>query len=366
MRVLHSAYMLDHIPGIISQMMQEKRVADESGLDWTTKIYANGDEADALFVKHDNKTRHKLKHRITYYQWLSEVCKNYDVLLLRYIAADPFQCLFLKRCQITAYTVHHTKEMEEILSVRSGYGLLKALIETLCGRLALKSCSGIVGVTTEIAEWQYRRAGFPKIPIFTYPNAAPDIAAVASDERRTPHEVLFVASNLDAPWHGLDLLLKSISSCSRLFVLHVIGKASEKVARMLNSDRRIHYHGAMSATEIPLVAARCTVGISGLAQDRRGLRQACTLKVREYLALGLPAYSNYEEIFPSDFPYYRNGIPNMLSILRFADEVCGVSREDVRATAWPYIDKRRILLALYGSLLTGQSGLLRVSPPDSV
>lgn len=358
MRVLHSAYMLGHIPGIVSQMMQEKRVAHEIGLDWATKIYANGDENDALFVKHGNKPKRKLKHRIAYYQWLSDVCRNYDVLLLRYIAADPLQYLFLKRHQVTTYTVHHTKEVDEVLTARSGYGFLKALVEIWCGRLALKNCSGIVGVTSEIAEWQHCRAGFPKVPVFTYPNAAPDIAAVASDARRTPHEVLFVASNLDAPWHGLDLLLKSISSCGRSFVLHVVGTASEKLARMLKSDQRIRYHGTMAATEISLVAARCTVGISGLAQNRRGLQQACTLKVREYLALGLPAYSTYEEMFPDNFPYYRNGTPNMLSILSFADEVSSVSREEVRAAAWPYIDKRRILSGLYSCLLNGanQSG----------
>jgi len=48
----------------------------------------------------------------------------------------------------------------------------------------------------------------------------------------------------------------------------------------------------------------CSVGLSCFAFERKGLTQGSTLKVREYLACGLPAaLGHHDPAFPEAFPY---------------------------------------------------------------
>lgn len=73
------------------------------------------------------------------------------------------------------------------------------------------------------------------------------------------------------------------------------------------------------------------------------MRQACPLKVREYLKAGLPAYGGYEETFPPDAAFYRSGAADLGKIIQFAYEMRDVSPAVTLDAATPYIDKRQLL-----------------------
>ncbi len=79
------------------------------------------------------------------------------------------------------------------------------------------------------------------------------------------------------------------------------------------------------------------------------------LKVRGYLAQGVPAYGGHPDVFPPDSRVYRRGGADVGQVLDHARAMRPVSREAVRAEAQGHIDKRVLVRRLYVSL-TGVTG----------
>ena len=97
---------------------------------------------------------------------------------------------------------------------------------------------------------------------------------------------------------------------------------------------------------------KCHVGIGSLALFRNSMKEACTLKVREYWARGLPFVVGYEDTDLKDNvrmqPFYlklnvqRNQDRpefDLALIVSFAQQVCGIPDypEKMRALAEEYI-----------------------------
>jgi hypothetical protein len=81
------------------------------------------------------------------------------------------------------------------------------------------------------------------------------------------------------------------------------------------------------------------------------MREACTLKVREYLANGLPVYAGHVDSgLPINFPYFFTGPPRIPEILEYARRVRNVDRVSVSSEAKSFIDKEALLLKLYNAL----------------
>ena len=80
------------------------------------------------------------------------------------------------------------------------------------------------------------------------------------------------------------------------------------------------------------------------------MKEACPLKVREYLANGLPVYAGHKDVFPSTFEYFRFGLPRMDHILDYARTVVSFPQHQVREAASDFIDKRILLRQLSDQL----------------
>ena len=85
--------------------------------------------------------------------------------------------------------------------------------------------------------------------------------------------------------------------------------------------------------------------------DNKGLTQACTLKVRDYLAAGVPVVSGHDDVFPDDFPFYRRTGTDIDAMLAAAREWRAVDRLTVREAARPYIDKVELVRRLHEELV---------------
>jgi glycosyltransferase involved in cell wall biosynthesis len=363
LRVLHAAALLRPTAGILRQMQLEYSVAQEIGFPWSVAFYCPlGSTENTSITVFDNGIHfsdinsriRKIKYwtmlRINYYRWLLEAQKDYDLLLLRYYVHDPFQLFFVKNCSKPVLFVHHTLEIPELFS-GDLLSVLRGASEALIGRHTIKKASGLVAVTDEILTYEEGRSGgFNKFS-HRYPNgisySGDDIIIDERDD--TTPEILFVASHF-ANWHGLDLLLNDLKRDSSNFILHLVGSLSKKDLASVVSDSRIRVHGVLSATEIHKIAERCWVGLSSFALDRKKMKEACTLKVREYLKLGLPVYANYQDIFPKYFRFYCRGMPVMKDILTFSYSMREFSKELVSKESRPYIDKKLLLMEFYDSL----------------
>ena len=114
---------------------------------------------------------------------------------------------------------------------------------------------------------------------------------------------------------------------------------------------RARIHGQLSPLQLDPLVAQCWLGLSSFGLCGKGMTEACTLKVRDYLRAGLPAYAGHRDsALPDDFEYFRQGPPQWRAILDYARAVRGISRPTIALAARPLIDKKVLLERLHGSL----------------
>lgn len=250
-----------------------------------------------------------------------EALAQYDVLLLRYplgLDLDPM-ALFRGVKQKVA-TIHHTKELEELLSNGSRASRYSRwCLERVNGRRILAKVDGIVGVTDEIRDYELARAGRVK--------RATTVANGINVARVTKTgfvgfdgqclRLLFVASD-PSPWHGLDRLIDSLCAYrGRLsLVLDVVGDQGRAAGTCIQSGlTEVRYHGTLRGLALDAVAAQANLAVASLGLYRKKLRQACLLKTRDYLARGLPVVYGYDDVdLPPGLPFALQ-VPNSPQLL---------------------------------------------------
>lgn len=358
LRVLHAAVSMNPSSGVVKQMEWEQQAANELEIPWTTLLHTPRPiESDVAYVWHDlpkSKLFRYLTLRKKFYQWLEVNSKNYDLILLRFSVHDPWQNRLAQKIGYKLLTVHHTKEELELVGVGGGIGQIKRILELILGRGVLNCVLGILSVTQEICLYQKNRGKFIDIkPGFFYPNGINFTSADDCDLRGDGvPEIVFMASHF-APWHGLDLLISEAAKDKSEFKINLVGKVSAEDLNAINGDSRFIIHGHLNTTEIQQLTQKMWIGLSSFAMHRNGMKQACTLKVREYLQMGLPVYAGHQDTgLPDGFAFYKQGAPNLSDILAYAQQMRGVSRADVSAVSEPYISKASILTSLYAQLQT--------------
>lgn len=336
----------------------EQDAANTLDLDWTVRMYCPRNTRNKAAILHHDSTidaQHLqsptgkllawIKLRRNYHRWLLQQQDAFDIFLLRYYVHDPFQLAFVTRCKRPVYFVHHTLEVPELALPSGISGFIRANLETLLGRPTIAKATGVIGVTQEIVDYELGRAGTPNKPACVYPNGIVFEEFQLEDRRSVDvPEFLFVANF--APWHGLDLLLKNIAQSKEKFVLHLVGKIPEEL-RALTQDPRIKVHGHLNQQQIQNLSAQCWIGLASFALFRKNMRQACPLKVREYLMLGLPVYGDYQDIFSNDVSYFKFGTDDLSSILDFSYSTRSMNKEILAKSAEKWISKHNLLKTLY-------------------
>jgi len=347
--------------GIVNQMQGELSSARKLGIPWDVKIFC---PEPLFFDGHVRLSSLRMKSwqrtgkiinwiwiRLQYYRWILNNHNNYDAILIRYSSYDPLQLALAIILRNKLFTVHHTLETTELKSLGSTRSFIQEKLEAALGALTLSLVKGIIGVTNEISLYERNRVLTQSIkPTLTYPNGIDynDHHETNIDVNRDisiPPALLFVASEFYS-WQGLDLILESICESSEEFSLHVVGFVDDNLRERFK-DSRVIFHGMLDSVQIDIIAKQCTVGIATLALERKGMRDACPLKVREYLRAGLPVYAGYQDIFPEDFPYFSIGPANIDNIVAYARKVSGVDRREVFLSSRKYIDKGFILSRLH-------------------
>ncbi|MFC1399547.1 hypothetical protein [Acinetobacter lactucae] len=354
MKILHTALMKSFTPGIVNQMYDELTSAKELKIDLDVKIFSPYQEVPDKFEElfefcnistNKSKIGSWFEYRKSYYSWLKSKENDVDYYILRYTTYDFLQYLFIKNAKKPVYLVHHTKELDELCSL--GFkGKILSILDRFFGNRAINASSGIIGVTDEIVEYEKLRIKNLNKKNFIYPNGIKFRKFDFKDRRGNDvPEFLFVASYF-YDWHGLDLLIKAVKESNQNIIIHIIGKVSDIDYRNMLIDERFKYHGALTHEQILIIAEQCWLGLGSFALYRKNMKQACTLKVREYLSMGLPTYSGYEDIFPDGFKFYKFDSVDMDKIVRYAKEIRKYSKDGIIKEALPYISKDQLLLKL--------------------
>lgn len=167
----------------------------------------------------------------------------------------------------------------------------------------LRAACGMVFVTREIVDRfsQYEKPSLVVgngIDLFQYPQLpAP----------KNPNPRLVFMGSPGALWHGVDKILWLAPHFVQWqFDLIGVGPADLNVELPPN----VSAHGPLNRAQYKELMARADAAIGTLALHRKQMNEASPLKVREYLAYGLPTIIGYRDTdFPRPVPYLLQ-LPN--------------------------------------------------------
>ena len=309
----------------------------------------------------------------TLYQYLQG--KDFDVILMRYPVADYFLFTFMKRLGRKYKIVfeHNTLETEELRLRSTDSFWYKYFLwnETWFGKKVRLQSSGMIGVTHEICKRQEAIVN-KSIPTLNICNGI-DVARVKGRRQNSAPakelNLLFLAGSI-APWHGVDILLNTLKAYTgpvhvHCYIAGEIDKSLEMDARKMSNVTLLKNQ---SNADLDVLVDKCHIGVGSLALFRNNMIEACTLKVREYWARGLPFVIGYDDTdLIGNFrmrPFYRKiGIIeseaspafDLSSVVLFASEVFAIKdfSDTMRSLAHEYISypaKANVYMNFFKSL----------------
>lgn len=211
----------------------------------------------------------------------------------------------------------------------------------------LKHVAGFVFVSHEISEQpQNAKYGKPSIVIGNSIDLS-RYPVLPAPQNPAPLLVFMAAA---APvWHGVDKILK-LALHYPAWRFHLIGPLPSDLPLPLPEN--VVAHGFLSPPEFRPIVEKADVALGTLAMYRRGMAEASTLKVREYLAFGIPTIIGHRE---TDFP---QPVPFLLTLPNTPDNVEGHYAEiGDFVTRW---QGKRVERAQIGNLDTGVKERQRV------
>lgn len=356
MKILHISCMRELTSGQRKQLTFEYDACKRLGIDWDIVALHTGKIEDSRFEIQIPKLFRKIFLRNLYaWFYMLKNQKKYDVIINRHISFDPFVLIFgwfIKN----RFTLHHAKEVEALKVVKKNWqGKIASIFEKLTGFIGLKQSKGAICVTSDIATYQKKRGD---VKTFLYPNGIDLSSAKVLNDKKIEDEIniAFMCGTFSA-WHGLDLLLESVLDNLEFIEtnnvkIHLIGRLLEKELDFIKTNKLpIVLYGLLSSEEYIKVLEKCDIGLDSLALYREGLYEGAALKVREYLAFGLPIYSAYKDTaIPLTFKYYKVDDVDIRKMVAFARQMKEVLRQEVRDVSEEYISKEILLKKIYDEL----------------
>jgi glycosyltransferase involved in cell wall biosynthesis len=192
-------------------------------------------------------------------------------------------------------------------------GPAKALYHRLTRQRLLGSVAGFVPVTRELA----RLAAPFAQPVEVVANGI-DFSAIAPlppPPADAAPRLAFIGSPR-TPWHGLE----RVAELARLFPdwgFDIIGddRANWSVYDAAPPPANLLLHGQLPRERYLPIVASATVALGTFGLYRKSMQEACPLKVREYLALGLPVIGACADTDIPDSADYYLRLPNDASPL---------------------------------------------------
>ena len=356
MKILHLNVARHLSPGQTKQLRFEFHAAKQLEVAvWDTLAYHNGPVTEPFVRAIPGLFRSMFMRKLFGWIVALRLSSQYDIVLMRHMTFDPFAPVFGPFIR-NRISVHHSKEVAELRLIREGWkGRAASALERFSGRAAARHAVALFGVTREIAEYERDLHSRDK-PIGVCPNGINPEHVPVLDDKRDAHAVVaaFICGTF-SPWHGLDKLMTAVDAQAgthheALPRIHLIGQLSdEQMCQIAATEARrrvFQAHGLMSEEQYRPILAECDVGIASLALERKSLREASTLKVREMLAMGLAVYSGHDDVaLPPEEPFVAVvAAPDISGLVAFGMAVKHVPREIVRERSLRRVTKLDSLL----------------------
>jgi len=127
---------------------------------------------------------------------------------------------------------------------------------------------------------------------------------------RDTEDIALLALASMSRWQGYDRLIESLATYQgdADVVIHMVGGEGDgslaewkKLAQERGVEERVIFHGEMFGEKLNALIENCDAGVGGLGLYRKKQFQSMTLKLREYMARGLPfVYAVDDPSVPDD------------------------------------------------------------------
>ena len=182
-------------------------------------------------------------------------------------------------------------------------------------------------------------------------------------------ELNLIGVALVEKWHGYDRLINGLANYYKdqkpevKVIFHIVGAGGhipylKSLVRQNQLEKYVVFYGPVYGKELDAIFDKCDIGVGSLGAFRKGISDACELKLREYVARGIPfIYSNNDESIESIDEKYRYKLPHDESII----DVTGVVQFYKRLIK---LDARKVIKDLRdyaGEYLTWEKQMKKVS-----
>lgn len=273
--------------GVIKKVSGQMRSWRDDG--HTVKLFALSKSRTTASCLHDLPKEIIFSPRVRYSVFnllkLIDKVKTWkpDIVYLRSMMYYPSH---EKLFSIPVFIEINTKEISE-KKVNSKFWAFYTFITR--GRL-LRRSQGIVTVTSEIAQdikWANR-------PTLILANGI-DLKEIPElpPARNSRPRLVFIGS-VNASWHGTDKIIW-LAQYFNDWQFDIIGPAWKVYPTLPN----VTFHGELKQSEYLQIMASADIALGTLSLHKKGMNEASPLKVREYLAYGIPTIIGYCD---TDFP----------------------------------------------------------------
>jgi glycosyltransferase involved in cell wall biosynthesis len=321
------------------------------------------------------KTRKRQKLIQALKKWADNNAGKHDKLYIRNYRPGFYWWLFLLKYGHKSITEHQTMEYLEVkaLAKENTFGLkpsrllswlehtlLPMFNEKIFGSLALGATAQIVAVTREIGKYEVRRA-FPQKPALTVIANGIDVEAYPL---RTPpvfdgkhlNLMMLVGGSTAVDWHGIDLVMQGIEQYQGPIQIQLWLLGDTSVLKPYEAPYIVK-PGFADKKMLNVFSDTIHIGLGSFALQRKGLNEACSLKMREYAARGIPAVYGQED---SDYEFLvKKGLalklapmtpPKLEEIIEFVSNTYKINNlsSKIRDVAFQYMDMKVKITAIKG------------------
>jgi hypothetical protein len=111
--------------------------------------------------------------------------------------------------------------------------------------------------------------------------------------------ILMICSKLQ-PWHGIERFFESVvkwevSNRELNVKIDIVGEIFKNSFDYIKLPKHILFHGSKNDNEIIELAKNANMGVSTVGLFLKNMDEACPLKSREYISLGLPFIYGYKD-----------------------------------------------------------------------
>lgn len=180
-----------------------------------------------------------------------------------------------------------------------------------------------------------------QIPVLPIENGI-NVSDVRCREPEKTEVIRIIAVAGMCSFHGYDRLIEGLNNYyaqgeKREVELHMVGGKAEPgnelsryqdLCQKYHLEKRVIFYGEKKGEELDRVYDKCNLAVGSLGMYRIGYKMASSLKIREYLAKGLPVItgSRVDVFEKKDFPYYlefeNNDTPiGVQKIIDFYDSI---------------------------------------------